>query len=54
MRFINTKNYKIFNHFCNVKMALFSALLFTSSFVLSSELNGIDYNTIHNDQIQLR
>ena len=53
MRFINTKNYKIFNHFCNVKMALFSALLFTSSFVLSSELNGIDYNTIHNDQIQL-
>ena len=53
MRFIKTTNYKLFTHFCNIKITLVSVLLFISSFAIASDFTGIDYNTIHNDQIQL-
>ena len=53
MPFIKTNNYKIFTYFCNIKTTLISVLLFISSFASASDFTGIDYNTIHNDQIQL-
>jgi type IV pilus assembly protein PilQ len=53
MQFIKTTNYKILTHFCNIKTTLMSVLLFMSSFAAANDFTGIDYNTIHNDQIQL-
>jgi len=53
MPFIKTNNYRIFIYFCHIKTTLISILLFISSFTLAADFTGIDYNTIHNDQIQL-